>query len=532
VRDRWLTAGVFAVVVALLFVGLGSYGLWDPDEGRHSEIARELFNATSWQGWLVPSRNFAPYHDKPILYYWLAGAAYGLVGPSELGARLVSALAALATTAILFAWTATVWDRATARAVLLVLVSSIGFLGLGRYGSLDMLLTCWLTLGLTAAERWTAAPDRRGWLYVVAVAAALGMLTKGLVAPLFLAAIPLAAALIERRRIPLAPGGYLGPLAVFVAVAAPWYAVAGVLDPSYLRDFFLVHHLERFANEESNTFHPNPWWYYGPALALMLFPWSFLLPATLRAAWGRRDPATRYCFVWSAVVVGFFSCSHGKLATYVLPAIPPLAVVTGRAAVTTSPGRLAAIGVGALVALLVSIAPLAVFSGGLNWPYVLVRIRPALWVLPVAGVVLGLVWWRRGTAGALRAIAFGTMGIAAIFYVGVAPTVSDVAGEKTLATIITSREPAPVIAFRVRASSLLFYTERPVLLFDRPKQVRDVIESRPFVWIVTSAKHVDDLSKAGAVFPWRTDGHHVLYATAPPTGAPPALAGDSTTRVD
>src|SRR5262249_30190786 len=159
----------------------------------------------------------------------------------------------------------------------IVLVSSAGFLALGRYGSLDMTLTCWLTSGLLAAERWTAAPERRRWLYVVAVAAALGLLTKGLVALVFVGRISPLFPALARRPIPLRPTAYLGPLLAFLAVAAPWYVAAGVLDPEYLRTFFLVHHLERFTGEVT-TFHRAPWWYYVPALALMFFPWSFLLP--------------------------------------------------------------------------------------------------------------------------------------------------------------------------------------------------------------------------------------------------------------
>jgi 4-amino-4-deoxy-L-arabinose transferase-like glycosyltransferase len=106
--------------------------------------------------------------------------------------------------------------------------------------------------------------------------------------------------------------------AVFVLVAAPWYVAAEVLDPGYLRDFFLQHHLARFASD-GTSFHPGPWWYYAPALLVLFFPWSFLLPATLVATVRRRDPALRYCLVWAAMVVVFFSCSGGKLATYVLP---------------------------------------------------------------------------------------------------------------------------------------------------------------------------------------------------------------------
>jgi len=68
VRDRALTAGVFAVAAFVVLAGLGAYGLWDPDEGRHAAIARAVYGSSTWRGLVVPTHNFAAYHDKPILY--------------------------------------------------------------------------------------------------------------------------------------------------------------------------------------------------------------------------------------------------------------------------------------------------------------------------------------------------------------------------------------------------------------------------------------------------------------------------------
>ena len=147
-RDRWLTAGIFAAAAFEILGWLGHYALWDPDEGRHAAIARELFFARTWQGWII-----TPYHDKPILYYWLTSLAYAGVGVDEVGARLVSALAAIATLVALHRWMALRWDGRTARLGVVVLASTAGFVGLGRYGSLDMLLACVLSVGLFAAAK-------------------------------------------------------------------------------------------------------------------------------------------------------------------------------------------------------------------------------------------------------------------------------------------------------------------------------------------------------------------------------------------
>jgi 4-amino-4-deoxy-L-arabinose transferase-like glycosyltransferase len=516
-RESGRTLAVFAVAAVVLLGSLGGYGLWDPDEGRHAAIARELFAATSWRGWLLPSHNFEPYYDKPILYYWLTSLAYGGVGVNEAGARLVSALAALATLVAVFRWTAAVAGVATARRAVLVLATSLGFVSLGRYGSLDMLLTCWITIGCLSAERFLAEPTRTVWLVVAAVAAALGMLTKGLVAPLFVAGIPLVHAFLAGRRLPRF-GAWALALGIFLLVAGPWYVAAGILDPTYLHELFLQHHVARFT-QEGTGFHPAPWWYYAPALALLLFPWSAILPAALAVPSVRRDPALRFCLCWAAVVVVFFSCSNGKLATYALPALPPLAIVVacGVRALVTAPGagRLAAIGLATLVGALALAAPAVRQLDRAPWDALVAAGAPYLLLFPTAAIGVALAWWRRGLAGATSAIAACTAVACVVFYAGGAPIVSRVTSERGIADVITAHREAPIVSYAVTPASLMFYVGRRVVRVDRPRALRQLLAEQPFAWIVTTPRHVEAIGRVTPVYPWLTTGRRVLYATHP-----------------
>ncbi len=529
-RDRALTAGVFAVAMLAILAGLGAYGLWDPDEGRHAAIARAVYAAPDWRGLIVPTHNFAAYHDKPILYYWLTGAAYALVGPNELGARLVSALAAIATLLVLFRWTVAVWDVRTARRTVLILVTSIGFLGLSRYGNLDMLVTCWITIGVVAAERFTAAPERRGLLVVAGAAAGLGMLTKGLEAPLFIAGIPLLHAWLVGRPLP-GPRAWAIAAAALLVVAAPWYVAALIVDPAYIRDFLLVHHLKR-ATHGGTTFHAGPWWYYAPALALMLFPWSLLLPATLASERTRRDAGSILCLCWAGMVIGVFSLSHGKLATYILPALPPLAGLTARAvvAVRTPIQRwLAAGGLALLIAIFLAALPAAMAIHHERWASVVAAVRPHLLLFPASAVVLTAWWWRRGIPVATALIAPLAVLVAMVFYTQVAPAVSRVASEKAIARVISQRVDAPIVSFDVTPASLMFYVARPILRVSRIGPLRRALAEQPFTWIVTSPRHVAELAQVATVYPWVTTGRHVLYATAPPAAMASAADGERVT---
>ena len=85
-------AGVIGLAAFLFFFHLGTYGLWEPDEARYSEIAREMLASHNF---IVPHLNYVPYIEKPPLLYWLTTLAMRLLGVNEFAARFVNALAAL-----------------------------------------------------------------------------------------------------------------------------------------------------------------------------------------------------------------------------------------------------------------------------------------------------------------------------------------------------------------------------------------------------------------------------------------------------
>ena len=77
-----------------LFLGLGDSHLFDPDEGRSAEVAREMLVSGHW---LVPTINFGQFHDKPALYYWLIAGSMRLFGANDYAVRLPGVIAATLT---------------------------------------------------------------------------------------------------------------------------------------------------------------------------------------------------------------------------------------------------------------------------------------------------------------------------------------------------------------------------------------------------------------------------------------------------
>jgi hypothetical protein len=79
-RAQWVVA-LIAIVLAFAF--LGSRGLWDPDEGRYTNVAANMVASGDW---LVPHRNHDVGHwTKPPLTYWAIAASFSVFGMNTVG---------------------------------------------------------------------------------------------------------------------------------------------------------------------------------------------------------------------------------------------------------------------------------------------------------------------------------------------------------------------------------------------------------------------------------------------------------------
>ncbi|MGE0362553.1 MAG: ArnT family glycosyltransferase [Vicinamibacterales bacterium] len=313
------------------FVGLGAPALTDSDEAFYAESAREMVESGDW---LTPAYNYEPRFQKPVLYYWLTAATFAVTGPGPGAARLWSALSGLALVFVTAGLARRWYDDDTALLAGAIVATSFGYVALGRMALPDLPLALCITATIAAAL--VAVGDRvprpRQWLLAAALAAALGFLTKGplaVVIPLLVVA-PIVA--IERRASRLRPADLVAAAVLFTAVAAPWYvAMWWRHGTEYLTGFFIGDNLERFATDRFNE--PRPWWYYGPVVVGGLVPWApFLLLGAgtlgrmLSGRGGAGSLETRLA-LWVAVPLGLLSLSVGKQPRYVLPLLPPLALL-------------------------------------------------------------------------------------------------------------------------------------------------------------------------------------------------------------
>jgi 4-amino-4-deoxy-L-arabinose transferase-like glycosyltransferase len=313
-----------------LFGNLGQAGLFEPDEGRNAEIAREILLLKDW---VTPHYDFLPRLDKPILFFDLVALTYRLFGISEWSARLLSALAALGCLILTYRLSRVLFDRTAALWSALILLTSIEFFALSQIVILDMLLAFFLTLGLSCFFLGQIAADHgngRAQFLCMYIAFGAATLTKGPIG-FVLPAMVIFSYLFATRNWPLLQRMEL-PLGVplFLLTASSWYLLAEFQNPGYLRHFLLQENVARFATDR---FHrTQPWYFYFLALPAGFFPWSALLPgavATLRRRW--RSGEHLYLVLWISVPLLVLSLSSSKMVHYILPIFPPLAIVVGTA---------------------------------------------------------------------------------------------------------------------------------------------------------------------------------------------------------
>jgi 4-amino-4-deoxy-L-arabinose transferase-like glycosyltransferase len=369
-----LLAVFFAVHVAALFTP----SLLDDADAAHAQVARHIAVSGDWVTFQIDGIR---YLEKAPLPYWMVAIDYHLFGYNTFATHLPMALGILGCTILAWIWARRAYGERAALYSALGMLTSVGVFLFTRVFIPEALLTFFTALALYCLI--TGLEDRKpANIYWMWAALALGVLTKGLIAPVFFAgaAIPyllLTGGWRRWRELRLLSG-----ILLFLAIAAPWHILAGLRNPDqghpagniptqgnvhgFFYFYFLNEHVFRFLGTRyPHDYNKLPGYLYWSLHFVWLAPFSIFLPVYLRRAWQTRsqwwndlrpntgrtvdfyiekahlvDPASHVArvkfrnrttwllFLYATVVLIFFSISTNQ-EYYTFPAYFPILVLAG-----------------------------------------------------------------------------------------------------------------------------------------------------------------------------------------------------------
>ena len=331
--ERWAIPGLILAFVVFYLLPLMIHGLWIPDETRYAQIGRDMLHSGNW---VAPHFMGLRYFEKPIAGYWMIAIGQAVFGDNLFGVRIASALSTGLSVWLVWLIAGRLWRDPRKRFASTLIYMSFGLVaGQAGYANLDPQFTFWVNLSLVAVWFAFDSSTRRARLCawaVLGLACGMGFMTKGFLAWLLPVLIAVPYALWQRR---IKEVLSYGPLAILVAVAIclPWALAIHHQEPDFWQFFFWNEHIRRFSAADAQ--HTQPWWFYLPILLAASLPWAALLPNTLiDACKQRREPVTGFLLLWLLLPLAIFSLSKGKLPTYIMPCLLPLALLMGHAVVS------------------------------------------------------------------------------------------------------------------------------------------------------------------------------------------------------
>lgn len=498
---------LLALLCAALFAWrLGSTPLIGLDEGLYAECSREMLSSGDY---IVPTCNGVLFMDKPPLVYWMQAAGMRAFGVNSLGARLPSTLAALLLVGFVVYAGAKLYDRRSGIMAGFILASAILTSALARMAIMDQLFALAIALSLGSFALAHSGKWGRGGYVLFWAAMGISTLIKGPAGMVIICLVVGAFLLMSRdkhaarRAVP-----WVGVL-VFLAICLPWYILVQMrTHGAFANEFFVHQNLQRAMGED--FCHNQPFYFYLPIFLAGFFPWSVYVPlAWITRVRRANADASLFMAVWMVVVIGVFSLSRSKLASYIYPMFPAAAILVGAMwAEVTRSKKLSSIYKYSWVVLGVSVLLAVAFHVGLRFlPDPMPGLSLALTIMGVAivaGSALSVVMLAIGKGREAFAALCGGMMVfmAAAVLIGL-----PVAAKKLSRPVVdmahriseNSSEKDGAVSYRLSHPhpALGFYSGRPVPGIKDAKKLNESVRSGAVRLVVVQKESLKDLPAGG-----------------------------------
>jgi len=324
---------MMAILLGVFYsIWIGASALFTPDEGRYSEVAREMIATGDF---ITPRLNGVAFLDKPILYYWLQASAIKMFGLKEWSLRFWPATLGVLGCLVTYLAGAFLFNRRTGFIASLMLATSPLYYGAAHYANLDLEVAVLISNSLLffiIAMQMSLGKQRSLCLVLAYIFAASAFLTKGLIGLAFPGLIIGSWIVISNRWNVITKMHLMMGLLLFAVIALPWYFLAQKANPEFLHFFFVTQQVSRFlTTTEFNN--KTAFWFYIPIVIAGIFPWSILITQSVfhhvKKVWQNRQENTVSLFLllWFFIIFTFFSIPKSKTVGYIIPIFPALTLL-------------------------------------------------------------------------------------------------------------------------------------------------------------------------------------------------------------
>ena len=320
-KNRFRALALLLLISSFLFfLFLGNHPLLEPDEGRYSEIPREMIERGDF---ITPTLNYVKYFEKPVLHYWLTALSFKLFGYSEFASRFWPALLGVLGTGLTFWLASALYGTRAGFFSGLILATSWIYFAIAQINIIDMGVSVFITMAL-AGFFLGSTGDRRNLLLFYG-GMGLATLSKGLIGIVLPCAVAGTWILATRNWKLIRRTLYGWGILLFFGLTLPWYIAVCLKNPEFFHFFFIREHFLRYTTKIHGRYEPA--WFFIPILLAGGLPWTAFW---IRPLAGLRESREKlFLFLWFAVIFSFFSFSSSKLIPYILPVFPALSILAG-----------------------------------------------------------------------------------------------------------------------------------------------------------------------------------------------------------
>ncbi len=310
---------IFLLVITSIisFFFQGKRGLWEPDEGRYAECAREMIITHDY---IVPKLNLIPHLSKPPITYWAIALSMNIFGKSEFAVRLPNSIAFFLTVILIFLIGKNIYDFNTGLISSIIYATSIfPFIGL-NFVTTDTILTffIWLYIYFYFKDRY----------YLMSFSLGLAFLTKG--PPALLPFLGIVVYNLIYNKIKINLKKFFLCLILFSITGLSWYILIIFKEPFAFSYFIKNEVIGRFKGIHHRNSGPFDWLMYIPIILLGLTPWIIIFKKRIFKNF--RDDKLKVFYYIIGISFIVFCIAKSRLPLYVLPLMPAIALIIGRGA--------------------------------------------------------------------------------------------------------------------------------------------------------------------------------------------------------